>query len=244
MLIESLATRPDLLDPALELGDIGAEFMRHDPVADLTRAARLATRWPEYFLVLLDDGVPVARAVGVPLAFPTGERGELPDHGWDGAILWAFEDAVDGRAPTTLVALDVQVAAEHRGRGIAARALAALRTNAREHGLARLAIPVRPTQKQDRPDETMADYLLRRRADGYSADAWLRTHERVGGRFVKVAPFAMTITGTLRQWEEWTGKVLRPGPNVVDGALVPVVANVEQDIGVYVEPNVWFEHCP
>ncbi|MGI5487963.1 N-acetyltransferase [Microtetraspora malaysiensis] len=242
MIIESLATRPDLLDAALGLGDIGYEFMQHDPVASLTRVARLAARWPEYFLLVLDEGVPVARAVSIPMAFPTNQRTELPDHGWDGAILWATEDALDGRTPTTLTALDVQVATDRRGQGIAAQTLAALRACAVAHGLNRLVIPVSPTEKQHQPDETMQDYLRRRRSDGYSSDSWLRTHERAGARIVKVAPFAMTITGTLTQWEEWTGKPLQPGPNIVDGALVPVLASVEQNLGIYVEPNVWVEH--
>ena len=73
-------------------------------------------------------------------------------------------------------------------------------------------------------------------------DPWVRAHELVGARYVKVAPFAMTITGTLRQWESWTGASLSAGSNVVDGGLVPVLASIEQDLGVYVEPNVWFEH--
>lgn len=240
--VEDLSSRPELFDAALALGGVGAEFMNHDPVASLTRATRLSRCWPEYFLVLLADGVPVARAVGVPVAFPTTERTELPDHGWDGAILWAVEDVLDGRTPTALVALDVQVAEERRGRGTAASALAALRDRTRDRGLNRLVIPVRPTEKRYRPHESMADYLRHRRADGYSADAWLRTHERAGARIVKIAPFAMTITGTLRQWREWTGEELRPGPNVVDGGLVPVLASVEQGIAVYVEPNVWVEH--
>lgn len=242
MVIESLATRPDLLEAALGLGDIGAEFMQHDPIATLTRAARLAARWPEYFLVVLDEGAPVARAVSVPFAFPTAERTELPDHGWDGVILWATEDALDGTTPTALAGLDVQVATHRRGQGIAALALTALRDCARVHGLSRLVIPVRPTGKQNRPQQSMHDYLQRRRPDGYSTDTWLRTHERVGARFVKIAPFAMTITGTLEQWERWTGSALKPGANIVDGALVPVLASAEQDLGIYVEPNVWLEH--
>jgi hypothetical protein len=104
MHIQNLSARPDLLEPALRLGDIGSEFMQHDPVAILTRARRLAERWPEFFLVVLDGDVPVARAVSVPLAFPTPEREHLPDHGWDGVSIWAVEDALDGRAPTALSA--------------------------------------------------------------------------------------------------------------------------------------------
>jgi hypothetical protein len=53
--VHSLAERPDLLVPALELGSIGAEFTQHDHIGTLVRAKRLAKRWPEFFLVLLDD---------------------------------------------------------------------------------------------------------------------------------------------------------------------------------------------
>ncbi|WP_328809356.1 hypothetical protein [Saccharothrix sp. 6-C] len=56
--VVNLAERPDLLEPALALGDIGAEFMKHDQIGALMRARRLAVRWPEYFLVVLDGDVP------------------------------------------------------------------------------------------------------------------------------------------------------------------------------------------
>jgi GNAT superfamily N-acetyltransferase len=242
MVIRSLAERPDLLESAVALGDVGAEFMHHDPIASLTRARRLARRWPEFFLVVIDGGEPVARAVAVPLAFPAEGRVALPDHGWDGAILWATQDALDGRPPTTLCALDVQVAGSRRGQGVAATALTALRDCAREQGLTRFVVPVRPTGKRERPIMPMAEYLTLRRDDGLPEDPWLRTHERLGARQVKIAPFAMTITGTLTQWREWTGKSFVEGENEVEGGLVPVLASIRQDLGVYVEPNVWLEH--
>jgi hypothetical protein len=147
---------------------------------------------------------------------------------------------LDGRAPTSLAALDVQVAADRRGRGVAALALTALRSCAREHGLNRLVVPVRPTGKAEHPDEPMEQYLARRRADDLSADPWLRVHERLGARFVKIAPFAMTITGTLQQ--KLDRHRPRRGATVVKGGLSPVLASPEQGIGIYVEPNVWFEH--
>ncbi|WP_240687242.1 Long-chain-fatty-acid--CoA ligase [Amycolatopsis suaedae] len=241
--VVNLAERPDLLEPALALGDIGAEFMRHDQIGALTRARRLAARWPEYFLVVLDGDVPVARAVSVPLVFPDAERPELPDQGWDGIIIWAIEDALDERPPTCVAALDVQVASDRRGEGIAAQALTFLRQSVRERGLSRLVIPVRPTTKDQLPSLPMERFLARRRPDGASADPWVRVHERLGGQFVKVAPFSMTIVGSLAQWQSWTGSSLDDGANVVDGALVPVLASTELDVGVYVEPNVWMEHA-
>lgn len=240
--VEDLATRPDLRRPALELGVVGGEFLAHDVIGDLAASVRLAARWPEFFLVLLEDDVPVARAAAIPVAFPTEERTELPDHGWDGALLWAAQDVMDDREPTTLVALEVNVAERARGQGVAALALTELKNRARRAGLSRLVVPVRPTGKADHAVESIVDYVARRDEQGRPADPWLRNHERLGARLVKIAPFAMTVTGTLDQWEEWTG--VRPGDGLttVPGGIAPVLGSVAQDLGVYVEPNVWLEH--
>ncbi|MFE0025421.1 GNAT family N-acetyltransferase [Amycolatopsis sp. NPDC059021] len=242
MRMEDLATRPDLRRPALGLGAVGGEFLGHDVVGLLAKSKRLAARWPEFFLVLLDDDVPVARAAAIPVEFPTPERPELPEHGWDGALLWAAEDVMDGRAPTTLVAIEVTVAEHARGRGLAAVMLSELRARARAAGLSRLVVPVRPTGLEQRPDESIVDYVTRKRPDGSFADPWLRTHERLGARLIGVAPFAMTVTGTLAQWREWTGVEFVDGLNTVPGGLAPVLASVARDLGVYVEPNVWLDH--
>lgn len=85
IVIEDLTTRPELREAALGLGGVGGEFLLHDQVGLLAKSSHLAARWPQYFLVLLEDGVPVARAAAVPVEFPTAARPELPDHGWDAA---------------------------------------------------------------------------------------------------------------------------------------------------------------
>ncbi|MBB4688232.1 GNAT family N-acetyltransferase [Amycolatopsis jiangsuensis] len=240
--VEDLRTSPQLRLPALALGAVGGSFLRHDPVGELAASARLAKWWPEFFLVLLREGVPVARAAAVPVAFPTAERPELPDHGWDGALLWAAEDTLDGRPPTALVALEVYVAEAARGLGVAAAALGELKNRARRASLSRFVVPVRPTGKTAQPFEPMADYLARRDQHGRAADPWLRRHEQLGAWPVKIAPFAMTVTATLAQWEQWTGIRLGDGCTAVPGGIAPVLAAPGQDLGVYVEPNVWFEH--
>ncbi|WP_406638664.1 GNAT family N-acetyltransferase [Amycolatopsis sp. WGS_07] len=232
--IEDLAARPELRVPALQLGFVGGEFLGQGLTAGLASSSRLAAHWAEFFLVLLRDDVPIARAAAIPVAFPTPERPELPDHGWDGALVWAAEDLLDGREPTTLVALEVYVAETERGRGIAAQALEELKDRARRAGLSRLVVPVRPTGKPSL--ESIVDYYDR------GTDPWLRSHERLGAEFRKIAPFAMTVTGTLAQWERWTGIRLGDGHTVVPGGIAPVLASTEQDLGVYVEPNVWYEH--
>lgn len=241
-MIEDLSTRPDLREAALGLGGVGGEFLLHDQVGLLAKSSHLAARWPEYFLVLMEDGVPVARVAAVPVAFPTAERPELPDHGWDAALIWPAEDLMDDRETNTLIALEVMVDAGRRGGGLATRALEALKKRASETGLRKLVVPVRPAGKENEPELSFEDYVARRRPDGLPEDPWLRTHERIGARFVKVAPFAMTVTGTFAQWRTWTGVELRDGLTTVPGGIAPVLASSALDLGVYVEPNVWLEH--
>ena len=53
----------------------------------------------------------------------------------------------------------------------------------------------------------------------------------------------MTITGSVADWERWTEMEFPDsGRYVVPGALEPVSIGREQDLGTYVEPNVWMHH--
>jgi hypothetical protein len=53
----------------------------------------------------------------------------------------------------------------------------------------------------------------------------------------------MQITGTVAQWEAWTGLSMPDsGDYVVPGALVPITVDQPRDEGRYVEPNVWMHH--
>ena len=114
---------------------------------------------------------------------------------------------------------------------------------AAERGFDSLAVPVRPSRKHFEPEVPMSEYVTRVRADGLPEDPWLRVHARMGARFVKVCPTAMTITGTLHEWRSWTDLPFDvSGPLIVPGALSPVHVSVEHDHAVYVEPNVWMEH--
>ena len=82
------------------------------------------------------------------------------------------------------------------------------------------------------------------RDDGLPFDPWLRVHVRAGGVIDGVCHRAMTIPGSVADWETWTGlRFPDSGRYVVDGALVPVEIDVEADRGVYVEPGVWVRHA-
>ena len=72
---------------------------------------------------------------------------------------------------------------------------------------------------------------------------WLRVHARLGARILKPCHEAMTIPGTRSEWEAWTGlKFPQSGRYVISGALNPMEMDLENDRGLYVEPNVWMVH--
>jgi hypothetical protein len=89
----------------------------------------------------------------------------------------------------------------------------------------------------------MEEYAARVRADGLPYDPWLRTHVRVGGVIVGVAPTSWVITGTPADWRGWTGLAFdADGAVEVPYALVPVRCDTRAGHAVYVEPNVWVRH--
>ncbi|WP_031509100.1 hypothetical protein [Streptomyces megasporus] len=241
--ITTLAERPELRDELWRMPDTWPAFVLEDPVGS-SCYLRIVTSFPEYVLVATDaSGRLVARAFGVPFALDVDGRGTLPDRGWDRVLLWAFADLAGGRSPDTVSAIEVTVSADHLGRGLSTRLLAALRDNARARGFTTLVAPVRPTAKHLEPHTPMAEYAFRTRADGLPHDPWLRTHVRVGGTVERVAPASMTVGGSLAEWRAWTGLPFdAPGPVEVPGALAPVRCFPEQDHAVYVEPNVWVRH--
>jgi hypothetical protein len=66
-------------------------------------------------------------------------------------------------------------------------------------------------------------------------------HERVGGEIVRPASAAMRVTGTVAEWERWTGLAMpESGYYDVPGALVPVA--IDRDLGHYLEPACWMRH--
>ena len=89
----------------------------------------------------------------------------------------------------------------------------------------------------------MEQYISWERPDGQPFDDWLRVHNRLGGKTIKVCHQSMTITGTIDEWEDWTGqKFPGSGQHIVPFALNPIDVNVEQNFASYVEPNVWVSH--
>jgi hypothetical protein len=238
----ALADRPDLLKPMLELHAVGwPEFLQHDPAA-ARYEPRLAGELAGFQMLLLDEKDELAGAgIAIPFAWD-GTLDGLPA-GWDAVVARGLDDRDQGRRPTALSALAATVAPDRRGQGLSPMVIQALREAAVRSGLERFVAPVRPTGKSGYPLAPMERYVAWTRPDGAPLDAWLRTHWRLGARMLRVCPASTVVEAGIGAWETWTGmRFPDSGPYVVPHALVPVEIDREQDVGRYVEPNVWMEH--
>lgn len=237
----TLDERPELEAGARSLPSTFAEFMYHDAV--------VSRYWDSLFAdfagfqVVVCDGGGEILAVGhcIPV-FWDGTVEGLPS-GLDGVLERGVRGLEGKRAPIVVSALLANVTGANRGRGLSGVVLGAMKSVAADHGLGAVIAPVRPTLKARYPLTPMERYVLWERPDGLPFDPWIRVHRRLGAEFLNVAPESMVIEGTVLEWEEWTGmRFPESGAYIVEGALQPVHMNLERDLGVYTEPNVWMRH--
>ncbi len=239
--IFTLAERPGLEAGVRSLPDTFPEFMHHDAVVR-RYWDRLFTDFPGFQIAVCEGGGEVVAAGHCIPAFWDGTTEGLPA-GLDEVLERGARDTEEERDPTVVSALLAIVGHAHRGRGLSSIVLVAMKSVAVENGLGAMIAPVRPTLKESYPLTPMERYVRWKRADGLPFDPWLRVHERLGAKFLQVAPRSMVITGSVTEWEEWTGmRFPESGVYVVQGALQPVVMDLEKDLGVYEEPNVWMYH--
>ena len=219
------------------------EFLNHGDVVN--------AHWPylyelasDYQFGLLDERSDWLVAVGncIPIRWD-GHPQTLPDRGIDAVLEDGVSCLREGAAPTAASALMIVVSPERLGHGISAQAIREMAKVVAGHGLTDLVAPVRPTRKDRYPLIPMERYIRWRRDDGSPFDPWIRVHERVGGEILGPASAAMRVTGSVAEWERWTGMALpESGSYVVPGALVPVEIDGERDAGEYVEPACWMRH--
>jgi amino acid adenylation domain-containing protein len=238
----TLAQRPELLHP-MEAAHLGSwpEFFAGD-TAVRQLWPRIWTEFPEYQFALVNEADEVVAAGNaVPLRW-SGEAATLPS-GWSAALGQSLSADRAAAPPDTLLILTGVVIPSYQSRGLASVVLEGFKALARGLGLARAIVPVRPTGKSDHPEMSFAAWCDARREDGLRQDAWLRIHERVGGRPLRIEPQSQRVTGSVRQWEAWTGmKFPASGEYHVPGGLHPVRIDLERDVGEYEEPSIWYQH--
>jgi hypothetical protein len=240
----TVAERPEL---AVEMRRLGSSpwpaFLNHDAVVEALFPF-LYELAPDYQFALLDEQTGSLAAMGncIPIRWDRDPQ-TLPDSGIDAVLQDGVACLRGGATPTAVSALMIVVSPGLLGHGISQSAISAMADVVGRHGLADLVAPVRPTEKHRYPLIPMERYMHWRRDDGLPFDPWIRVHERVGGEILRSASAAMRVTGSVAEWERWTGMDLpESGSYVVPGALVPVEIDREGDVGQYLEPACWVRH--
>ncbi len=238
------AERPDLVAEMLRLGaSPWPEFLGHDAVV-LTHWPLLHELAPEYQFGLLHVNTGALVAIGNCIPFRwDGDPATLPDGGIDAVLEDGVACLLAGATPTAASALMIVVQRQWLGKHVSACAIRAMGQLVSRHRISDLVAPVRPTAKHQYPLIAMERYIQWRRADGLPFDPWIRVHERVGGKILRVASAAMRVTASVAQWEQWTRMALPDsGSYVVPGGLVPVQIDRQHDVGEYIEPACWIRH--
>lgn len=242
--IVTAAEKPNLLEIADEIVLLSwPEFMLQDPVAG-KYFGRLYEKFPEYQFCMIDNENDTVLSAGncMPIHYD-GTPDDLPDKGWDWALQKGFEDNLTGVSPNMLCALSITIHPAYRDKGLSRKMLQIMKEIGRSKNLKTLIAPVRPFLKSVYPLIPIEKYIKWRNENDLPFDAWLRVHERDGGRIIKCCHQSMRITGTVSEWEKWTGqKFPESGTYTIYGALVPIKIDREANGGEYIEPNVWMYH--
>jgi hypothetical protein len=155
----------------------------------------------------------------------------------------ALDNLDENATPNTLVICAAQIHPGLQRTGLAARLLNAFIDLAPGYGLDSVIVPLRPTLKHRYPLTPISAYAGWTRNDGQPLDPWLRTHLRMGATVLSPIQVSQTMTGTVVEWETWTGLVLPDsGTYVIDGGLSTLTIDTETDQGIYQEPGIWLRH--
>jgi GNAT superfamily N-acetyltransferase len=234
--------RPELSRRGPASADIWPEYNLHGDAFD-DWWDPLLDELPEFQFALYDEdgGAVLAEGHTGPLTW-NGDDAELPT-GIDDALEMAVAARRAGEPVDTLCAFAAEVAPDARRRGVAADLLQGMSELARRNGLRRLIAPVRPSWKERYPLAPIERYVTWRRDDGELLDPWMRLHERLGARVATPLPESMRISGTVAEWESWTGLAFpESGAYTFPHGLAPVAIDRDDDRGLYFEPNVWMVH--
>ena len=177
----TVSDRPDLRERIEAITQQAwPEFMHHDPVA----RANWSTLYGDFagfqFALAYHAGSIVSVGNSIPLLWEAGAD-ELPDGGWDWAMQKGVDDARAGRHASVLCGLQVVIPPEHRGKGVSANAIRAMKAIAEgprpartdRPGAARLEVPL-PAY----PDGALRSLADRRRVAVRSVAASPRPRRR------------------------------------------------------------------
>jgi GNAT superfamily N-acetyltransferase len=232
-------TRTDAELAALSEGAWPAFISADQTVASIWD--RVRAEFAHLDLAAVDESALVATGWAVPVHWDR-TRADLPA-GFTGTLVRALENLDANAGPNTLVICAAQIHPGLQRTGLAAQLLNAFIDLAPGYGLESVLVPLRPTLKHRYPLTPISAYAGWTRSDGQPFDPWLRTHLRMGAKVLCPIEASQTMTGTVAEWETWTGLVFpESGTYVIDGGLSTLTINTQKDQGIYNEPGIWVQH--
>jgi len=198
-------------------------------------------RFARFQLLFISGGDLIGVGHTVPLHWGN-DYGSLPNT-IEEVIISAIGCSVIDKSPNTLAALAVMVSDRCRGFGLSKKILTAMKQLAASHDLGSLLVPVRPKLKSRFPLTPLDQYVNWKRTDGNPFDPSLREHWEMGASVLGTIPKAVTVKGSVEEWENWTDmQFAESGEFIVEGALKPVIIDRANNLGQYEDPNVWMLH--
>ena len=237
--VVSFKERPDLYDIQEEIcGKAFPTFLYYSEIAANTWE-KMIDYYREYQLLLLynDKVVSVFNCMPMNLDIPDEE---LPEEAFNWGLEKGIEDFESGKEINAALGVQIIIPSEYQGKGISSITVGEIKKMCVKMGIKKLIIPIRPTLKSKYPLNDIDNYIKWKNEEGLPFDPWLRVHVKQKGKIIRTCKKAVEIKGTIKQWETWTKmKFPESGLYVVEGALCPVKINTENNLGIYIEPNVW-----
>ena len=231
----TLNKAPKLSAALKELND--ATWPRFLLSADVRNWSSIYSEFQSFQVLALDGNNLVAAGLAVPFEWNVGPP---PPSTIDEVVYsarWPLEST------GVLCALGILVRPEYRRQGLSRTILLEMRNLSEINGLQGVLAPVRPNRKHEHPEESIESYADRRDEKGRLSDPWLRVHEELGGERLGVALEAVSVIGSIEEWESWTEmRFPVAGSYSIPEGLVPITIDCEKGQGNYFEPNVWYFH--
>ena len=194
----------------------------------------------EYIVILMEKERVVAFGIAVPFYW-SGDIKDLPT--FDQSVRCGLEIQSLKKSFNSLNGYAICVSPDQRGKGLAKKVISEMKSMAKKEKCSHLLIPARPSRKHMYPLQSCLEYSKWRRNDGKLVDDWLRIHENLGAKYLLAMEDCDVYAGPLDEWSESTGMIFpQSGSYIVPGALSPLIVDIDKDIGMVREGNVWMSH--
>lgn len=237
--ISTLTKKPELIDQVAALDNRSwPVFLQNSDVKSWTH---FYDELSAYVLVLTQNEQVIAAGFTVPVIWD-GKADNLPSSIED-VIQAGLRVKRDNLKPNTLIPIGALVDSSMQGNGLSSKVLNEMKQLAANLEISALVVPVRPTKKSLYPLQSIHDYVQWRNDDGLLFDPWLRVHEKLGAKIIKVTDCTLKVASSLENWSNWTDMIFPVcGEYVVKGALSAVRVDRKMNMATYLEPNVWMLH--